>query len=102
MERSVDSGTVEILRLEKTISFITFQLLNSPLPGKKDLAITHLKDYRQDDELINGVADKTEYVFFDTPGIPNHFLYNDPMLRRYMCKSLTSVQTLQSQTKLYL
>ncbi|CRL07208.1 CLUMA_CG020191, isoform A [Clunio marinus] len=59
-------------------------LLNSPLPGKKYMPITHLDDYRLDDKISEGAADKTNFIFFDTPGIPNSFLYTNPMLKKYM------------------
>jgi hypothetical protein len=57
-----------------------------PNSGKKDLAITDLEDFRLDPELTNGKADRSKYVFFDTPAIPNAMMYEDPMLKKFMCK----------------
>lgn len=64
-----------------------FQLLNSPRPGlNEDLAITALKDFRIDPEITEGKPDKTEFLFFDTPNIPNNFLYNPKMLNFFTCE----------------
>jgi hypothetical protein len=63
------------------------QLLNSPRPGmNKDLPITALEDFRIDPQLTEGKPDKTEFLFFDTPNIPNNFLYNEKMLHMFTCE----------------
>lgn len=60
--------------------------LNSPLPNKQHMSITHLEDFRHDPRITEGPADKTSYIFFDTPSIPNSDLYYGPLLKRFMCK----------------
>lgn len=50
------------------------------------MPITDLKDFRHDRNLTKGKADQTEYIFFDTPGIPNGFVYSKHTINNYMCK----------------
>lgn len=52
----------------------------------KDLAITALDDFRIDPKLTEGKPDKTEFLVFDTPNIPNNFLYNPKMLDKFTCE----------------
>jgi hypothetical protein len=52
----------------------------------EDLPITALEDYRIDPELTEGKPDKTEFLFLDTPNIPNNLLYNPSMLDLFTCK----------------
>jgi hypothetical protein len=63
-----------------------FQIFNNPNPNKQDLPIIGLHDYRYDPRLIDGDADRTEFIFFDTPGIPNNFLYNERRLNDFECE----------------
>jgi hypothetical protein len=57
-----------------------------PNPGKNDLPITALQDFRVDPNLTDNPPDRSKFVFFDTPGVPNSFLYNDFMLKKFMCE----------------
>lgn len=68
-----------------------FQLLNSPHPGLEGYAITYLKDFRHNSVLTNGPADQKKFLFFDTPGIPNNFVYNEDVIGHYMCKKHSQV-----------
>lgn len=86
-EHEYPNGTVRDSKLlNLLLNQILYQLLNSLQPRKTDVPITHLIDFRVDDEITKGEADQTNYVFFDTPAVPNSEVYNDKMLRRYMCK----------------
>lgn len=64
--------------------------LNSLLPIKKHMSITQLEDFRYDPKITEGPADKTSYIFFDTPSIPNSDLYHSTLMKRFMCKKLIS------------
>lgn len=66
-------------------------MLNSPVndPKKKLLAITELEDYRRDPDLTDGEADKTEYLFFDTPTVLNENIYQDLLMKHYSGVGLT-------------
>lgn len=61
-------------------------MLNPPLQNLTDFPITYLEGFRHDTEMTERPADKTNFIIFDTPGIPNSFMYNDAILTRYMCK----------------
>lgn len=67
-------------------SLYSRQLLNTPVLGKNNFAITQLEDFRLDHELFEGSADKTNYLFFDTPTVANDLLYNHPKMGQFSCK----------------
>lgn len=60
--------------------------LNSPFPFKDHMSITKLEDFRYDPKITEGPADKTEYLFFDTPSIFNKDLYHGSLMKRFMCE----------------
>lgn len=60
--------------------------MNAPLTKENDLAITHLEDIHCDAGLIEKSADKTNYIFFETPFVPNEIMYQDFLMNRFACK----------------
>jgi FtsP/CotA-like multicopper oxidase with cupredoxin domain len=74
-------------------------LLNTPHPGQEGYAITYLKDFRHDKNLTSGPAEQTKWLFFDTPGIPNDFVYNENVIGHYICKNEFSIKYLINNLK---
>lgn len=63
-----------------------FQILNAPLTKENNLATAHLEDIRCDAGLVEKAADQTNFIFFETPFVPNEIMYQDFLMKRFACK----------------
>ena len=61
-------------------------MINAPLLSKDNVPVSHLVDFRHDPQITEKPADEVNYVFVDTPTVPNGDVYRDHILQNFLCK----------------